>query len=536
MEHQEFDVAIVGGGLAGSALAVTLARAGAHVAVLEKERVFKDRVRGEFLAPWAVPDLRRLDLLDTVRSAGAIDLPALAGRSLKPRAVSTPGGDVSLSYSHTAVQEALLSRASIAGATVFRGAHVTAVTPDAGGMTTVFTREPSQTVRARLVVGADGRNSLVRKALGHQERVRRSDRVLAGVRLANVPGDASFGYFVIREDVGGLASIFPQADGMARAYVFLYGRDQIAYRGADGFTSFVQSLVELGIPAEAVEGVEQAGPLAAFVADDSWVEQPAAPGLALVGDAAGISDPTWGQGMALAFHDARVLSDWLLSEPNWDVALERYATERDQYFQRVITVERWLTELQLIPGEEATKRRHHVMTAWKKDPGRAQGLDLNGLGPALDTSEAARRWIFAEDDATAASGDRAAIDFLVQAVRQRDFAAIRRAFTDTARMRALLPGGPREVHGAEFIGHTFEGWFGNAEAFEPISTTIEAVADRERVSWKLRVRWEGEQFSRIIEQQGYAKVVDGRIGMIDLLCSGFRPELAADAAMNRSAA
>ena len=108
MEQREFEVAIVGGGLAGAALAITLARTGVEVAVLEKERVFKDRVRGEFLAPWAVPDLRRLQLLNTLRSAGAIDLPALAGRSLKPRTVATPGGDVSLSYSHTAVQEALL--------------------------------------------------------------------------------------------------------------------------------------------------------------------------------------------------------------------------------------------------------------------------------------------------------------------------------------------------------------------------------------------------------------------------------------------
>lgn len=524
MKPKDFDIAIVGGGLAGSALAVTMARAGADVALLEKERVFKDRVRGEFLAPWAVRDLRRLDLLRTLRAAGAIDLPALAGRSLKPRRVATPGGDVSLSYSHTAAQEALLAEAGVAGATVFRGAATVAVTQEPGGFATVMTRDAAQTVRARLVVGADGRNSLVRKLLGHEEHVRRTDRVLAGVRLANVPSDGSFGYFVIREDIGGLASIFPQAEGMARAYVFLYGQDQVAYRGPDGFGNFVKSLVELGIPEGAVAGVAQAGPLAAFIADDSWIERPAAPGLALVGDAAGISDPTWGQGMALAFHDARVLSDWLLSEPNWDVALAGYAADRDRYFRTIITAEGWLTELQLTPGDAATDRRNRVMAAWRADPGRAQALDLNGLGPALDVSEPARRWIFAEGDEPGRAADRSATEGLARAVRGRDFAAIRNAFTETARMRALLPGGPREARGPDEIGQAFEGWFGQAEQFEPIATSIDMVADRVRVSWKFRLRWGGEGFSRIIEQQGYAKVVDGRVGVLDLLCSGFRPE------------
>ena len=66
MRHP-FDVVIVGGGIAGSALATVLARRGISVAVLERDVEPVDRVRGESLVPWGVNELRRLDLLDVVQ-------------------------------------------------------------------------------------------------------------------------------------------------------------------------------------------------------------------------------------------------------------------------------------------------------------------------------------------------------------------------------------------------------------------------------------------------------------------------------------
>jgi flavin-dependent dehydrogenase len=57
-----YDLIIVGGGLAGSALAKGLAETGARVLVLERERQFRDRVRGEGMHPWGVPEVRALGL------------------------------------------------------------------------------------------------------------------------------------------------------------------------------------------------------------------------------------------------------------------------------------------------------------------------------------------------------------------------------------------------------------------------------------------------------------------------------------------
>jgi 2-polyprenyl-6-methoxyphenol hydroxylase-like FAD-dependent oxidoreductase len=87
-----FDVVVVGGGIAGSALATTLARGGLGVAVLERDLQPVDRVRGEFMAPWGVVELKKLGLLDTLITAGGV----FSVRNI-PYDENTPG-DAALPY------------------------------------------------------------------------------------------------------------------------------------------------------------------------------------------------------------------------------------------------------------------------------------------------------------------------------------------------------------------------------------------------------------------------------------------------------
>jgi len=60
MARHEYDIITVGGGLAGATLAKAMAEKGARVLVLERERQFKDRVRGEVIFPWGVAELQKL--------------------------------------------------------------------------------------------------------------------------------------------------------------------------------------------------------------------------------------------------------------------------------------------------------------------------------------------------------------------------------------------------------------------------------------------------------------------------------------------
>jgi len=72
MQHAQPDVVIVGAGIAGGALGTVLARAGFEVLLLERETIYPDRVRGEYLTPWGVTELTKLALLQPLRDAGAL--------------------------------------------------------------------------------------------------------------------------------------------------------------------------------------------------------------------------------------------------------------------------------------------------------------------------------------------------------------------------------------------------------------------------------------------------------------------------------
>jgi menaquinone-9 beta-reductase len=67
-------------------------------------------------------------------------------------------------------------------------------------------------------------------------------------------------------------------------------------------------------------GTGAVGPLVTFHASDTCVDHPYAGGIALIGDAAAASDPSWGQGLGITLRDTRVLRNSLLADEDWDRA------------------------------------------------------------------------------------------------------------------------------------------------------------------------------------------------------------------------
>ena len=114
---------------------------------------------------------------------------------------------------------------------------------------------------------------------------------------------------------------------------------------------------------------------------------------------------------------------------------------------------------------------------------------------------------------------------LLEAIAARDFGRMADCFEPAATMRALLPRGPAEFHGAGEIAAAFRTWFGKAEGFEVLDATVGDVGGRLHASWRLRVHPtpRGDDRWHVIEQQAYAEA-GARISALDLLCSGFVPD------------
>lgn len=393
--NREYDVAIVGGGIAGSALAIALADEGARVLVAERTEEFEDRVRGEWLAPWGAAEARMLGLMPAFEEAGAHALPFNISRSGKPRKLRTAEGDVPLAFHHVELQEALLRAASARGVAVERPVTVDRVRGGARPGFRISRGGSSCQIDARLVVGAEGRSSLVRKRLKRPDYEHRSERLLAGVRVSGLGGAEDTGHFLIREDAEGLAMVYPQGGGYGRAYVVLPGSSAADFTGEDGFRRFVDFSLDSGISEEVMGNVQAEGPLAVFTSSDRWVKTPYRDGLAVVGDAAGVSDPTWGMGISLALRDARTMATALRESEDPQFAAARYARLRDRYYEVIRTVENWQSQLLFTPGTAAAERRRHAVAGWSEDGTRVP--DLNGIGPDADISEEGRMRFFGED-------------------------------------------------------------------------------------------------------------------------------------------
>lgn len=130
-------VVVIGGGPAGSAAAIRLARAGIAVRLYEKQRDAHHKVCGEFVSGEALLELRELGL--DVHALGALPLRTvgLAAASRERPAISAlPFPAVSLS--RHVLDEALLCEAARAGADVVRGKTVRMEAPEAASARALF--------------------------------------------------------------------------------------------------------------------------------------------------------------------------------------------------------------------------------------------------------------------------------------------------------------------------------------------------------------------------------------------------------------
>jgi len=204
---ETFDVAIVGGGPAGSSCAAFCVLAGLRTLVFEREKFPREKVCGDCLNPSCWPVLERLSLKEQVRdlphsNLDAVEFIAIDGHKAL---VDLPtGDDCELSVKRSLFDDLLLNRARELGAHIREGTTITAL---ANSGNWEIETAIGESFSARTLIGADGRNSTVARLCSLLPQPTRERVALQ----AHIPLPRNFGRRVVlqflREGYSGQAPV-----------------------------------------------------------------------------------------------------------------------------------------------------------------------------------------------------------------------------------------------------------------------------------------------------------------------------------------
>jgi 2-polyprenyl-6-methoxyphenol hydroxylase-like FAD-dependent oxidoreductase len=381
------DVLISGGGPAGALLASLLARQGVDVLVLEKQQTIERTFRGETISAQSVRSLFELGYGPGLVRHGFLEQTGIEmiedGRrtfGIDYRRFGTPY--LPIDIPQPAVIDVLLQDAADhAGFRLATGANVTGLLADANGPVTGATvkrrGEEPVPVRARLVVGADGRFSAVRKASGLPVVETPMPRDFLWFRLPRPDDWTSDGQLIVSGDRN--LVVLPTYPDLLRVGYNLPKGGLGAAREA-GIDAFVAGVIALDprlreLVTTHVRSFDDTSFLKIFTATlERWTRD----GLLLIGDAAHTTSPILGQGVNLALQDAigaaatvgTYLGAVRGTDPIPEAALRDLVSRRQRHKRRVTAMQTAQEASLAASGTVATAVRRLRMRAIDHLPGK----------------------------------------------------------------------------------------------------------------------------------------------------------------------
>lgn len=279
-----FDVAIAGGGPAGSSCAAFCAAAGLRTAIFEREKFPREKVCGDCINPACWPILRRLQVGQRLRDLphgklARVDFIGITGQRISVALPEDENAEIAIKRS--LFDNVLLERARELGTTIFESATVTALTSPDPRNEHWRISVGDEIVEARTLVAADGRNSTVARLCGLLPRPAK-ERVAIQSHLP-LPND--FGDRVVLEfRPEGYSGQAPVGDGQLNVCL----------------VSVPKEIASLRAWAQQRFGISSDHPWRTITPLTREPVSPAEPSLFFVGDSARVVEPFTGEGIYYA--------------------------------------------------------------------------------------------------------------------------------------------------------------------------------------------------------------------------------------------
>jgi len=306
----QFDVAIIGAGPAGSSAAIRLARHGYSIALVDKEEFPRDKLCGDFVNPSCWPIFTELgignDLLATDHETiTAFRMTCSSGAEAELALPAPNRGNLSgLGLRRFFFDEILFNKAKAAGVATLPGRRVKTLSRRARGWRIECQHnEIGAALEARILIGADGRNSWVANQLGLNRAGARRGRAV-GFQLRLKQRNGLGGRVEIHQFSGGYAGLLGLGDGTLNLCL-------AADRRELGDELRIDALLETHLPRNPYlrDILRHAEPIGAARSTYPVYFPPRlahADGAVLIGDAARVNEPVTGEGIFFALRSAAI--------------------------------------------------------------------------------------------------------------------------------------------------------------------------------------------------------------------------------------
>jgi menaquinone-9 beta-reductase len=307
----EVEVVILGGGVAGCAAAIALARKGRNVTLIEREPTPRHKVCGEFLSGEALRDLHALNI--DVTSLGAVPIDHVRLAAAK-RAAEAPLPFPAASLTRKALDTALIAEAIAAGVRVERGRSVQSLSRTTDNLWQAVL-DDGTTREASTVFLATGKHDVRGRA-----RPKDPQRWVAFktyFRLAPAQAAELAGASELMLYPGGYGGIQPVQGGIANLCCVVQQRHLacVDFRWENFLAKMQQDCPHLAMRLAGAEPL-MAKPIAVTHIPYGFMRRSTEDGLYCIGDQAAVIPSFTGDGISLALHTARcAVTAYLADEP-----------------------------------------------------------------------------------------------------------------------------------------------------------------------------------------------------------------------------